>query len=285
MLSKTKTDLSESSFGFAYAFELITLWGKNVIESAYFPSLAREGMPGGGYDLSLDTTRMSSKGFIYLAQFKRSRYIVGPRANEAREGYPLNYYRFPIRDTQHKQLLKLEQIPNALVEYVAPRFTTHNELSYYFRQGDIRSNVVRAIPSSIGKIPNDRKTHHVVCDEWGNNKKRYSESVEIEDPSDWGAITENGFERRALHEEPMVVEEPTPTERPTIRDQMEIFTFKALSIMEDDIGKGLVKLPEGVSDVRRYLRGFGHDPVGTAQRVARILFGADLIVFSEEDST
>ena len=63
-----KTDLTESSFGFAYAFELTTLW-KNRLIAPYIPSLIEEGRGGGGYDVALNTRRLDSEGFLYYAQF------------------------------------------------------------------------------------------------------------------------------------------------------------------------------------------------------------------------
>ncbi len=53
----TKTDLTESSFGFAYTFELTTLW-KNRLIAPYIPSLIEEGRRGGGYDVALNTRRL-----------------------------------------------------------------------------------------------------------------------------------------------------------------------------------------------------------------------------------
>ena len=44
----------------------------------------------------------------------------------------------------------------------------------------------------IGELPSEGR-HCVVCDEAGNRKTRFSEPVELESPSDWGEITEEGF--------------------------------------------------------------------------------------------
>ena len=288
-----KTDLTESSFGFAYAFELTTLW-KNRLIAPYIPSLIEEGRRGGGYDVALNTRRLDSEGFLYYAQFKLSEFMIGHAALEARgeDGYNLPYYRFPIRPHQHKLLLELEDFPNALVEYVAPLFTSHDELSVYFEKGDLRSRVVRAIPSTI-KLPDDKR-HRVVCDRRGNHKKRYSEPVELESPSDWGEITEEGFERRPIRAKPMRVRQESmhdnsQTQRPTtVREQLMEFTHTVIAVletsrMEDPKAESLFPTVRSEDVAQFDLRGLESDPVGTAQKMSRILLGAELFVFSDRE--
>ena len=51
-----KETFSEFSFGFAYTFELTTLWKTNLVESPILPSLIEEGKVGGGFDVALDTS-------------------------------------------------------------------------------------------------------------------------------------------------------------------------------------------------------------------------------------
>ena len=288
-----KTDLSEFSFGFAYTFELTTLWEDKLIKSPYLPSLVEEGKLGGGYDVALDT-RLNNDGFLYCAQFKLSEFRQASHAREAKAGYTHRpYYRFPIRgnqpDDQHEMLLALED-PDTLVEYVAPMFTDRNSLDHHFRMGDLRSQVIRVIPSVIRKLPDD-KEHRVVCDQWGKHRERFSESVKLESSSDWGEITEEGFARRPIRAKPVIPQEAarqgnSETQSPKkVREQLIDFTHKVIFVLEESTEKTLLRASrseDGVPNLRFYLRDLDRDPVGTAQKVSRILLGAELFVFSDE---
>lgn len=143
------TQFSEFSFGFAYTFEIASMWKKRLITSPELPSLSEEGEKG--YDVRLER----EDGFIYCAQFKRSERMERSNATEAAEqGYPLPYYRFPIygsqRSQQHELLCDLERNSTARVEYVAPRFIDSRILDRCFKRGNLRSRVIRVRPSAIG---------------------------------------------------------------------------------------------------------------------------------------
>ena len=152
---------------------------------------------------------------------------------------------------------------------------------------EVRSFV--AIPSVIGKLPDDRE-HRVVCDEYGNNKKRFSKSVELKNPSDWGEITEEGFARRPIRTKKVIPQEAvhqgsSETQSPTtVREQLIDFTYKVISVLEESTKMGLraYRSEAGIPNLQFYLKGLDPDPVGTAQKVSRILLGAELFIFSDE---
>ncbi len=48
-----KPEMSEFSYGFAFTNELITAPGAHVVAAPEFPSLQKEGKPGGGYDVKI----------------------------------------------------------------------------------------------------------------------------------------------------------------------------------------------------------------------------------------
>ncbi len=48
-----KPEMSQFSYGFAFTNELITAPGVHVVAAPEFPSLQKEGKPGGGYDVKI----------------------------------------------------------------------------------------------------------------------------------------------------------------------------------------------------------------------------------------
>ena len=274
-----KACFSEFSFGFAYTFEVATAWKSNLIQSPILPSLAEEGRKGGGYDVRLNDIG----GFIYCAQFKLSEYMERSNAREAGRGYPLPYYRFPIygekKSKQHELLCDLEMRYDTRVEYVAPRFYRRKTLDDCFKMLTLRSRVQRVKPSMI-ELP-DRNDHNFVFNKDGTGEVLFSEPIKIGSPSNWGEINEHGFEppHRQLREpelnrvEGLILKEPlayTLTSnveaRTSIEERLTHFTEQVIHVLE-------------VS--RDYFNDLDLDPVGKAQVVARILLGAELLVFSE----
>ena len=275
-----KAYFSEFSFGFAYTFEVATAWKSNLIQSPRLPSLAEEGGKGGvGYDVRLDYIG----GFIYCAQFKLSEYMERSNAREAARGYPLPYYRFPIygekKSKQHELLCDLEMRYNTRVEYVASRFYRRKTLDDCFKMRTLRSRVQRVKPSMI-ELP-DRNNHNFVFNKDGTGEILFSDPTKIGSPSNWGEITEHGFEppHRQLQEpeldgvEGLILKEP-PTHtltsnieaRTSIEERLTHFTEQVIHVLEGP---------------RDYFSELDLDPVGKAQAIARILLGAELLVFSE----
>ena len=279
-----KEPFSEFSFGFAYTFELANLWQNKILTRApLLPSLVEEGKDGGGYDVALKTG-----GFLYCAQFKLSKHLKTSRASEAKKGYSTPYYRFPVQrnqsDNQHERLLKLEAPPDTLVEYVAPLFTDRKDLDHHFKKDDLRSQVIRVKPSVIGELPGEGR-HCVVCDEAGGNRMRFSEPIELESPSDWGEITEDGFAHRPSTTTDSVGETASQDQRrpTTIYTQLAEFTEKVVmyALETPTLTYQEFYSDDDVPDPRFYLMNFDSNPVGIAQAVSRILLGAELFVFSD----
>ncbi len=273
-----KAQFSEFSFGFAYTFEVATKWKRNLIQSPRLPSLAEEGgKEGVGYDVRLDRVG----GFIYCAQFKLSEYMERPNAREAVRGYPLPYYRFLIygekKSEQHNLLCDLEMRYNTRVEYVAPRFYRRKTLDDCFKMRTLHSRVQRVKPSEI-ELP-DRDNHNFVFNKDGTGEVLFSDPIKIGSPSNWGEITEHGFEppHRQLQEpdldgvEGLILKEPPAQPLnieagTSIEAQLTHFTEQVIHVLEGP---------------RDYFSELDLDPVGKAQAIARILLGAELLVFSE----
>ena len=287
-----KANFSESSFGFAYTHELVSLWWNHLIKAPYFPSTRKEGMKGGGYDVKLTT-----RGFVYCVQFKRSEWINSPLGREVKH-ISSPYWRFGIGGRknkkgpdQHEALLALEE-KGARVEYVVPKFIDRRFLDNFFIKKELREKVFRLKPSVVKKLPDDEK-HFIVSDPSWTDVNRCSESVKFEGPYDWGEITENGF----IDTSSRVVESFRGEK--TIRDQLRDIGDEMISFWVEWVEyetSGLEPLRDyprvadtpvlESSDVRSvrsfYLDNFEYDPVGTLREMSRVLLGAELFAFSEE---
>ena len=298
-----RANFSESSFGFAYTHELFSLWRNHLIKEApYFPSTYEEGKEGGkGYDVKL-----TSRGFIYCAQFKRSEWIDSPHGREVLH-ISQPYYRFGIGggrnrergSNQHEVLLALEK-KDVKVEYVVPRFIDRCCLDDFFIKGKLREKVFRLKPSVIKKLPDDEK-HFIVSNPSWTVLKRCSEAIELEGPYDWGEITEKG-----LGDDSIDIGEDSSRIKKTVVEKLEDAGEEMISFLEK--GKESVvhktSRPKPLkfypmeadapvftsvlesSDVRSvrsfYSDNFRDDPVGTLREMFRVLLGAELFVFSEE---
>jgi hypothetical protein len=147
---------SEFSYGFALTNELVG-WAPLAI-APVFPSLLAEGGPGGGWDVMLEMPAMP----LYL-QFKRSQRIRRASGKEARiaaqQGLALTapYHRFPITDAltsnQHRMLLELDN-GDQQVFYVAPGFSTIDDLNTHWRDQEVADNSVFVRPQDIGTLTN-----------------------------------------------------------------------------------------------------------------------------------
>lgn len=154
-----KPDISEFSFGYALTEDLVTWAGSPVTAAPIFPSLIKEGSPGGGFDL-----RLELGGVPLFLQFKLTDCMVRRNSREIADGLlnpPL--YRMHLRprkhSRQHDLLLALEAAGSA-VYYAAPVFHTPAELNaVYLNQQTIQNSRFIA-PSAIGLLPDD-EPHHV----------------------------------------------------------------------------------------------------------------------------
>lgn len=186
---KKERGFSEFSFGFAYTYELATLWAPILSGSPIIPNQQDEAKDGGGWDVRLK----SRTGYLYFAQYKLAQHLNHPKAKEQAFGMP--YYRFPVygadRSRQHELLLVLDSKGHA-VEYVAPRFWEQSELDRLFSAQRVRYNVMRVRPSVIGALP-DRDDHRIVYHPSGSPAARYSDPAELKQPCDLGEITADGI--------------------------------------------------------------------------------------------
>ncbi|MRK21941.1 hypothetical protein [Pseudomonas sp. JG-B] len=152
-----KPEMSEFSYGFAFTNELITSPGSHVVAAPEFPSLQKEGKPGGGYDVKIPF------GSPLFLQFKLSHYLERTHCKEhALMGGA--YYRWHLHalrhSAQHDLLLDLEGKGNE-VYYVAPAFHQTAELNAHYMSKEIVERSAGFRPSDIGVLPDDDE-HYVV---------------------------------------------------------------------------------------------------------------------------
>lgn len=152
-----KPEMSEFSYGFAFTNELITAPGAHVVAAPEFPSLQKEGKPGGGYDVKIPF------GSPLFLQFKLSHRLERSNCKE----YTLMggaYYRWHLHalrhSAQHDLLLELESLGSE-VYYVAPAFHLSAELNAHYLSKQIVNNSFGFRPNDIGVLPDDDE-HYVV---------------------------------------------------------------------------------------------------------------------------
>ncbi|MEW9901944.1 hypothetical protein [Pseudomonas putida] len=153
-----KPEMSEFSYGFAFTNELIHAPGSHVVAAPEFPSLQKEGKPGGGYDVKIPF------GSPLFLQFKLSHFMARTNSKE----YSLMggaYYRWHLHalkhSAQHDLLLDLEVRGNE-VYYVAPAFHQTAELNTHYLSKAIVERSAGFRPRDIGKL--DDEEHYVVFD-------------------------------------------------------------------------------------------------------------------------
>lgn len=154
-----KPDISEFSYGYALTDELIHWHGTNMTAAPVFPSLYKEGQPGGGYDVMLQRP-----GLPLFLQFKLSDRMVRKTAQEVKDGlFSIPFYRMYIRPArhseQHEMLLDLEMRGNE-VYYSAPAFHTPEELNDAYLNHNVKNRSLWLRPSAIGPLP-DAFDHYV----------------------------------------------------------------------------------------------------------------------------
>ena len=254
-------EFSEFSLGFAFTHLMCNSWQGHLINAPLLPSLRKEGKLG--YDLRLKNRR----GFIYCAQFKLARRMIGVNSSEYRQGYPfLPYFRFPLRNkSNHNQdeLLLKAETAGALVEYVAPAFVHQQELYQYFQQANPSFGMLRAKPSTVMKnsVASAGVRHQVVYNEHRKHLRRYSEPESFEEPWNWGDIEPDGFSGYSLGD--------VDANSPTLVERLDQF----IEVFADEHGVDGFESDLDTTDIRR---------VESAQLRARLCLGAELFVYSQE---
>jgi hypothetical protein len=175
-------EFSEFSYGFALTDELIHWHGTPLTAAPVFPSLQKEGQPGGGYDVKLP-------GVPLFLQFKLSHRMQRNNAREVKKGHVLktNFYRMYLRprnrSNQHALLLRLES-SNNLVFYAAPAFFETAELDDAYQSHRVVERSVFFRPSAIGRLTDDDR-HHL---SFQNNSSTHGYFFSPEEPKRVPAI-------------------------------------------------------------------------------------------------
>lgn len=198
---------SEFSYGYALTENLVGGMKGGISAAPVFPSLRLEGKQGGGYDVEIPTLG----GVPLFLQFKVPEFLRTNRAAEAQARklrapfFRMHLYtRLPKRGTgrvdrmdQHSMLLELEKekAPNSIF-YVAPCFSTVDELNdaYLSRAVDSRSRWIP--PSTIGPITDD-DSHSVSFESPSGPICKSSEPEHLDGPSDFDhflAVLSSGIE-------------------------------------------------------------------------------------------
>lgn len=151
---------SEFSFGYALTDNLIHGGLPKKLKAApTFPSLYKEGKPGGGYDVEIPLA--STPLFL---QFKVPQ-ILTRKSKKTPPSFDTPYYRMHVRPSgqslQHQNLL-IHERRHRLVYYVTPRFHTTAELNKAFLDRRMVEESVFIRPSQIGSL--DDQDHFVAYD-------------------------------------------------------------------------------------------------------------------------
>ena len=183
-----KPNISEFSYGYALTDELRHWHNLPITASPIFPSLYREGQPGGGYDV-----RLERGGLPLFLQFKLSDWMVRGTAREARTGQMLApYYRMHLRPRRHsaqqEMLLNLENDGHE-VYYVAPVFHEPSELNDAYREREVVARSIWMRPSYIGPLQDD-DDHYVAFYNPRQSPVFCSEPRKIDFPVDFNSFSE-----------------------------------------------------------------------------------------------
>lgn len=194
-----KPDISEFSYGYALTDELIHWEGTALTAAPVFPSLYKEGQPGGGYDVMLQRP-----GLPLFLQFKLSDCMVRSNAQEIADGtFAAPCYRMHIRPSRHSQqhemLLDLENRGDE-VYYCAPAFHTPEELNEAYLNHMVRARSLWLSPSRIGLF-SDGGAHYVAF-QTPQSHRVYSRPRQSEGKSDFEEFTrsmEESYRERSRH--------------------------------------------------------------------------------------
>lgn len=171
---------SEFSFGYALTDNLIHgVLPEKLKAAPTFPSLYKEGKPGGGYDVKIPLT--SAPLFL---QFKIPQ-IITRKSKKTPPGFEVPYYRMHVRpggqSLQHQNLL-IHGRRHRLVYYVAPKFHTTAALNKAFLNHRMVEESVFIRPSQIGSL--DDQDHFVAYDTLHPVAWLFSEPQPIQDSID-----------------------------------------------------------------------------------------------------
>lgn len=168
-----KPDISEFSYGFALTSELVDRYGLRPAGAPVFPSLLKEGQPGGGYDVHLPVIAL-------FLQFKLCNHMErGTALHSAAIGLP--HYRFELRPLKHSDqhnLLMALQAEGNDVYYAAPEFHLAPELNDAFAASDVVARSSYFAPNDIGTLP-DEHEHFVAFHARSPKAWMFSEPREI----------------------------------------------------------------------------------------------------------
>ncbi len=159
------TEFSETTYSFAFLFNLNRAPFGNFEAVPILPSTYQEGRTGGGYD-----AEVIYNGFPILFQFKIPRVM---RKNSPKNGtsFDVPYYRMYLNPTekyrQHKMLLR-HQRNGYLVFYASPWFHTIVELNDLYLNNRVWHQSLLITPYDLG-IRNYRQGHFVAYDRYAQN--------------------------------------------------------------------------------------------------------------------
>lgn len=258
-------ELSEFSFGYAVTEAFVNKWRPALSAAPAFPSLIREGQPGGGYDVNIQRN-----GIPFFLQFKLAHCMVRATASEARAGlFQVPFYRMHLRplrlSEQHRLLCKLQGTGN-IVRYVAPVFHTIPQFNDVYLEGRVLQNCIFIAPLWIGDL--DAGRHHVA----------------YTDRTDWRVLSEP---RRGDH--PADEEEFTAAVRRDIGQRGAIgltdaslreLAGKMVSILEEedsDLNRNRARRKRMPVSYRSILLGL-ENPLQQVSYLARTFFGSECIV-------
>lgn len=154
-----KPEMSEFSYGYAITEAFVQRLAPALTAAPLFPSLFREGQPGGGYDVML-----KRRGIPLFFQFKLADCMVRGSADEVKRGLlSPPFYRMHLRpaniSNQHQMLFDLERSGQE-VYYVAPLFYTSGEFNATYLGRQMLQQSVFFRPMMIGALP-DAGPHHI----------------------------------------------------------------------------------------------------------------------------
>lgn len=195
MPRKEHSEFSETTYAVTLAIEVARAW--RVPGFPFFASTNAEGQPGGGWDAAFP---QEAGGLVFI-QFKVPVWMPHPRSTDADLG---PYYRIRLKErtarqvavgtpSQHQMLCALEDEPDCLVVYAAPRFHTNAELLACSVSGEVYGRSFTPYPSQLGELDPDYP-HTVSYLFAGDTRRVHSDTFQESTPTGPGALAEYGFD-------------------------------------------------------------------------------------------
>jgi len=213
--------ITEFSYGYAITEEIIRNQRHFIVGAPIFPSLIQEGCEG-GYDLKLNRI-----GFPLFLQFKLAHLMVRNTAYEIQYYglLSLPFYRMylmPLKlSEQHNMLLDLDNGNNE-VYYVAPFFTTQEELNNHYAANRVLQNSFLIKPNSIGILPDDND-HHVSVEQYSTFGYLFSDEpkkiTDLISPENFQLFLINKLEKESINID-LIIEK-------TIKTMLEIISKRS----------------------------------------------------------